>query len=642
MTVFNTYSVGTAGVVNGSSVINGAGTLWSGINVRPGDDIELDGHTVVILDVLSATQLQISPWPYASVPVSASPASPYKIIWRSPLRYAGGQAMADVDALISSLSNPLFTGNVGVAGFVQLGDTLVTSGIKVGNFLHLIGRNAGDGSLYIGGGQANVEIDALNPFKVKNNTQSVSSTTGALTVTGGLGVDRNVNIGGSITANSYIQTNPAITVTGTFGVSNEVFRSFATRSGNATGGSARMFVLVDTDSVNHTGDVPTVYIEHNFSGSNFGTHAIYSLLTNTAVTAPVGGPGWYVGIQSDLAAAYGSGGSAGSANWKGTWQGITSIVSARSGATFLNGIGGAEFDVCLNAGSSAGGKICLNLVSGDGGVGSDALHAINTLYDTALNITAATTADVGFYQGIVIGQDGFGWPIAATGTIMGSQNTANSRTADYGISFRNVTFGIAFLDGPGFRVDGSGKTAISTVSGTYTESSAALAVAVDSNNFRNIIFRDHSNNTSGPSVKTQKSRNATLGSHTIVQSGDTLFAFDIDASDGSAYVRAASLKCEVDGTPGSGDMPGRWVWYTTPDGSSTPLERMRIDNKGNMVVNTAAIATNASDGFLYVPSCAGTPTGTPTTYSGRVPIVVDTTNNRWYFYSTGAWRNAGP
>jgi hypothetical protein len=71
-------------------------------------------------------------------------------------------------------------------------------------------------------------------------------------------------------------------------------------------------------------------------------------------------------------------------------------------------------------------------------------------------------------------------------------------------------------------------------------------------------------------------------------------------------------------------------------------ERMRIDSNGNIICNTAAIATNATNGFLYVPGCAGTPTGTPTSITGRSPIVVDTTNNKLYFYSGGQWRDAGP
>jgi hypothetical protein len=71
-------------------------------------------------------------------------------------------------------------------------------------------------------------------------------------------------------------------------------------------------------------------------------------------------------------------------------------------------------------------------------------------------------------------------------------------------------------------------------------------------------------------------------------------------------------------------------------------ERMRIDVSGNVVVGAAALATTATNGFLYVPTCAGTPTGTPTTHTGMAPIVVNTTNNKLYFYSGGAWRDAGP
>lgn len=71
-------------------------------------------------------------------------------------------------------------------------------------------------------------------------------------------------------------------------------------------------------------------------------------------------------------------------------------------------------------------------------------------------------------------------------------------------------------------------------------------------------------------------------------------------------------------------------------------QRANIPAAGGMVVGTAAIATNATDGFLYVPTCAGTPTGTPTTQTGTAPIVIDTTNNKLYFYSSGTWRDAGP
>jgi hypothetical protein len=65
---------------------------------------------------------------------------------------------------------------------------------------------------------------------------------------------------------------------------------------------------------------------------------------------------------------------------------------------------------------------------------------------------------------------------------------------------------------------------------------------------------------------------------------------------------------------------------------------MRIDAAGNVSVGVSSIATAATDGFLYIPACAGIPTGTPTAKTGLAPMVVDSTNNKLYVYIGGAWR----
>jgi hypothetical protein len=149
-------------------------------------------------------------------------------------------------------------------------------------------------------------------------------------------------------------------------------------------------------------------------------------------------------------------------------------------------------------------------------------------------------------------------------------------------------------------------------------------------------------NTNAANIFIRKTRAASPATQTIVSSTDSIGGILFQGSDGTAYKYVAAIQAEMDGAPGANDMPGRLVIKTTPDGSASPAERVRIDNKGNVIVNNAAIATNATDGFLYVPTCAGTPSGTPTAYSGRAPIVINTTNNKLYFYSTGAWRDAGP
>ncbi len=53
----------------------------------------------------------------------------------------------------------------------------------------------------------------------------------------------------------------------------------------------------------------------------------------------------------------------------------------------------------------------------------------------------------------------------------------------------------------------------------------------------------------------------------------------------------------------------------------------------------AALATTATSGFMYVPTCAGPPTGVPVAKPGLLPIVVDSTNHKLYFFS-GSWVQA--
>lgn len=70
-------------------------------------------------------------------------------------------------------------------------------------------------------------------------------------------------------------------------------------------------------------------------------------------------------------------------------------------------------------------------------------------------------------------------------------------------------------------------------------------------------------------------------------------------------------------------------------GTSVGLE---LDANLNVVIGTAALATAATNGFLYIPSCAGVPTGVPTTKTGRVPIVFDTVNLKMCVYTGGSWK----
>lgn len=71
--------------------------------------------------------------------------------------------------------------------------------------------------------------------------------------------------------------------------------------------------------------------------------------------------------------------------------------------------------------------------------------------------------------------------------------------------------------------------------------------------------------------------------------------------------------------------------------TTNSLRRFTIDGAGSIICGAAALATNATDGFFYAPSCAGAPTGTPTTATGRAPMIIDTTNGRFYAFYGAAW-----
>lgn len=75
---------------------------------------------------------------------------------------------------------------------------------------------------------------------------------------------------------------------------------------------------------------------------------------------------------------------------------------------------------------------------------------------------------------------------------------------------------------------------------------------------------------------------------------------------------------------------------------ATPHTGAVIDSKQNVAMgdlagNNSALATSATDGFIYIRTCAGAPTGVPTSFSGRDPLVYDTTNNKLWAYN-GAWK----
>jgi hypothetical protein len=114
----------------------------------------------------------------------------------------------------------------------------------------------------------------------------------------------------------------------------------------------------------------------------------------------------------------------------------------------------------------------------------------------------------------------------------------------------------------------------------------------------------YSDSTPGPSLVFAKSRNATLGSNTIVQNGDQLGKIRFTGADGVDFGNTAGeIQCFVDGTPGENDMPGGFAFSTAADGATGVTERMRINSNGNIMVGTT---TELGRLHLSMPTTAGT------------------------------------
>jgi hypothetical protein len=176
------------------------------------------------------------------------------------------------------------------------------------------------------------------------------------------------------------------------------------------------------------------------------------------------------------------------------------------------------------------------------------------------------------------------------------------------------------------RLDTNGRLLLGVSTGIVTSGGFTPGIQVAANASAAMSAGRYSNTTSGPSVVMQKSRNATVGAHTIVNSGDILGNLTFEGSDGSAFIGAAAIVAQVDGTPGTNNMPGRIVLLTTPDGTAASVERFRITNDGVIVhdqpapaaVNATATLTvaNLKTGIITSTSAAATdmtlPTGTDT------------------------------
>ncbi|WP_374078691.1 tail fiber domain-containing protein [Bdellovibrio bacteriovorus] len=187
----------------------------------------------------------------------------------------------------------------------------------------------------------------------------------------------------------------------------------------------------------------------------------------------------------------------------------------------------------------------------------------------------------------------------ATGLMICSTFTTGSVFINSGNSFAgNATLGTNDNYSLGFETNGTTRMTI-LANGSVGIGTTNPSVPLEINPGSMMLTRTI-NDAWGNSLVMQKGRGA------VVQNGDELGYAVFKGYDGSAYQLAAGIAAMVDGTPGANDMPGRLMFSTTPDGSSTPLERMRITNSGNVGIGTTnpgselEVSDNAADNDVRI------------------------------------------
>jgi hypothetical protein len=139
------------------------------------------------------------------------------------------------------------------------------------------------------------------------------------------------------------------------------------------------------------------------------------------------------------------------------------------------------------------------------------------------------------------------------------------------------------------RIDSSGRLLVGTSTSTdYYGATAKSYITDQGGTYLSLALETFRDDSAGAYLVLGHSRSGTAGNYTILQPDDGLGLISFNGSDGTDLVSVgATIKAEVDGTPGADDMPGRLVFSVTADGASSPTEAMRIRATGNIEMGKA-------------------------------------------------------
>jgi hypothetical protein len=221
----------------------------------------------------------------------------------------------------------------------------------------------------------------------------------------------------------------------------------------------------------------------------------------------------------------------------------------------------------------------------------------------AIDFPASPTNGQTFTSGaLVYTYDGTKWTAQPAGVTGGTKIEVGNTKAEIVDTGSDGRFVVTTEGTERARIDSSGRLLVGTstsISNLYRSITSAVSPTLQIENATNSYNSGYSNinySASGfaPVLTLGLSKSNTQGTNTIVASGDELGYIHFVGADGTNFRSAAWIRGEVDGTPGTGDMPGRLVFSTTADGASSPTERMRITSDGDTFVGKTGFAAGTA------------------------------------------------
>jgi len=270
--------------------------------------------------------------------------------------------------------------------------------------------------------------------------------------------------------------------------------------------------------------------------------------------------------------------------------------------------------------------------------------AISTAGSERLRITSAGLVGIGTTSPSqllhVSGSSGFSIAQISDGSVNSYLYSSTTLGVGWVGTQSNHPFAFGTNNSERVRIDSSGKLLVgtSTALADASTTSRSLQVLGTTAGTAGQFIARFDNGANAPSLVLGKSRGATVGTYTVVNSGDQIDRLTFDATDGTGFISAALITAEVDGTPGTNDMPGRLVFSTTSDGASSPTERMRITSTGAVTVSTGDLtvygvrvgrgnSTNSSNTVVGNGALAANTTGFNNVATGYQALLANTTGN---------------